>query len=57
MLRNSKNSEMTNLLCVVSCIECGEHLRVNGMADGDLPVGGGGEVRVITEAETVVEGD
>ena len=42
---------------VVSCIECGEHLRVSGMADEDLPVGGGGEVGVVTEAETVVEGD
>ena len=48
---------MTNLLRVVSCIECGEHLRVNGMADVYLPVGGGDEVGVITEAETVVEGD
>ena len=48
---------MTNLLCVVSCIESGEHLRVNGMADGDLPVGSGNEVGVLTEAETAVGGD
>ena len=48
---------MTNLLRVVSCIECGEHLRVNGMADGDLPVGGWDEVGVLAEAETAVGGD
>ena len=57
MLRNSKNSEMTNLLRVVSCIECGEHLRVNGMADVYLPVGGGDEVGALTEAATAVGGD
>ena len=48
---------MTNLLRVVSCIECGEHLRVNGMADGDLPVGSGDEVGVLIDAETAVGGD
>jgi len=42
---------------VVSCIECGEHLRVSGMAEEDLPVNGEGDMDVITEAETVVEGD
>ena len=48
---------MTNLLRVVSCIECGEHLRVNGMADVYLPVGSWDEVGVLAEAATAVGGD
>ena len=45
------------ILCIESGVGCGEHLRVNGMADGDLPVGSGDEVGVLIDAETAVGDD
>ena len=53
----TSNSGSGAASCIESGVECGEHLRVNGMADVYLPVGGGDEVGVLAEAATAVGGD
>ena len=53
----ASNSSSGVLHPIESGVGCGEHLRVNGMADVYLPVGGEDEVGALTEAETAVGDD